>query len=59
MLIDEQHVMLEAGIEVRFEAQLDDDGIVVAVDVCIDAVEALEHVADEAGEGFGEGNADA
>lgn len=59
MLINEQHIMLEARIQMRFEAQLDDDGIVVAVDVRVDAVQALEHVAYESGERLGERHADA
>lgn len=29
----------------------------MAVDVCVDAVEALEHLTDEGGEGFREGDA--
>ena len=36
------------------KTELNDDGIVVAVDVCVDTVQALEHVADEGGEGFWE-----
>lgn len=59
MLIDEKHVMLEARIEMRLEAQLNDDRVVVAVDVRIDAVQTLEHVSDQGGEGFGKGDADA
>lgn len=42
MLIDEEHVLLEAGVEVRFEAQLANHGIMVAVDVGVDTVHALE-----------------
>lgn len=41
------------------EAELADDGVVVAVDVGVDAVEALEDLADEGREGLGEGHADA
>lgn len=57
MLIHEEDIVLEAGVEVRLEAELDDDWIVVAVDVGVDAVEALEHCAEEGWEGFGEGDA--
>lgn len=57
MLIDKQHVVLEAGIEMRLETQRDDDRVVVAVDVGINAVEALEDLAEECWEGFWEGNA--
>ena len=56
MLIDEEHIMLEAGVEMRFQAQLDNDGVVVTVDVGIDTVETLEDLADQRGEGFGEGD---
>ena len=42
MFIYEQHIMLEAGIEMRLEAQVHDDRIVVAVDVGVNSVEALE-----------------
>lgn len=59
MLVDEQHVMLEARIKMRLEAQLDNDRVVVAVDVGVDAVQALEHVSDEGREGLGERHTDA
>lgn len=59
MLVNEQHIVLETRVEMRFETQLDDDGIVMAVDMRIDTVEALEHVADERREGLGKRYADA
>jgi len=59
MLVYEQHIVLEAGVEMRLQAQLDDDGVVVAVDMCVDAVQTLEHVPDERWKCLGEGNADA
>ena len=59
MLVDEQDVLLEAGVEVGLEAQLADDGVVMAVDVGVDAVHALEDLADQGREGLGEGHADA
>ena len=59
MLVDEQYVMLEARIEMRLQTQLDDDGVMVAVDVSVDTVEALEHVPDERGKRLREGYADA
>jgi hypothetical protein len=34
--------VLEACVEMRLEAKIDDDGIMVAVDVCIYAIETLE-----------------
>lgn len=59
VLVDEEDVLLEAGVEMRLEAQLADDGVVVAVDVGVDAVHALEDLADEGREGLWEGHADA
>lgn len=59
MLVDEEDVLLEARVEVRFEAELANDGVVVAVDVGVDAVHALEDLADGLGERFGKGYADA
>jgi hypothetical protein len=59
VLVDEQHVVFEARIQVRLEAQLNDDGIVVAVDVSIDSVQTLEHVPDEGGESLGKWHTDA
>jgi hypothetical protein len=59
MLIDKQHVMLEARIQMRFQAQMHNDGIVMTVDMRVDAIQALEDIADGGGEVFGEGHADA
>jgi hypothetical protein len=59
MLIDEEDVVLEACIEMWLEAQLHDDGVVVAVDVGVDAVQAFEDLLDGCLEVFGEGDADA
>lgn len=59
MLIDEQHIMLEARIEMGFQAQLNNDGVVMAVDVCVDTVEALEDVSEEGGERLRERDTDA
>lgn len=38
VLVDEKHVVLEAGVEVWLKAELEDDRVVVAVDVGVDAV---------------------
>ena len=46
VLVDEEHVLLEARVEVRFQAELADDWVVVAVDVGVDAVHAFEDLAD-------------
>ena len=54
MLVDEENVMLEARVQMRLQAQLHDDGVVVAVDVRVDAVQALEELPDEGREVFRE-----
>lgn len=59
MLIDEQHIVLKTGVKMGLQAKLDYDRIVVAVDVGVNAVEALEHVADERRESLWERYADA
>jgi hypothetical protein len=46
MLIDEQDIVLEAGIEMWLETQVDDDGIVVTVDVGVYSIQALENLPD-------------
>lgn len=57
VLVNEEHIVLEAGIQMRFQAQLNDDRVMVAVDVRVDTIEALEDLADESREGFWESNA--
>lgn len=59
MLVDEQDVVLEAGVEMRLETESDDDRVVVAVDVRVDAVEALEKLTDQGRELLGEGDTNA
>jgi hypothetical protein len=44
VLVYEQDVVLEAGVEVGFKPKVDDDRIVVAVDVGIDTIQPLEHL---------------
>lgn len=44
MLVDEEYVVLEAGVQVRLETEMSNDWIVMAVDVCVHPIEALEHV---------------
>lgn len=56
MLIYEQNVVLEAGVEMWLETQVDNDRVVVAVDVRIDAIEALEDLADGLPKVLGEWN---
>lgn len=38
MLVDKEHVVLEAGVQVRLEAQVHDNRVVVAVDVRVHPV---------------------
>jgi hypothetical protein len=49
--------MLETGIEMRLKTQFENDVVMVAVDVGIYPIEAFEHLSDEGGECFGEGDA--
>lgn len=57
MLVDKEDVLLEAGVKMWLEAELADNGVVMAVDVCVDAVHALEYLSDEREERFWEWNA--
>ena len=57
MLVNEQDIMLEAGVEVWLETKMNDDWVVVTVDVGVDSVEPLEDLLDEGREGLGEGHA--
>nr|POE90627.1 hypothetical protein CFP56_60240 [Quercus suber] len=54
-LLNEKDVVLEAGVEVGFEAETADDTVVVAVDVGVDAIQALEDGADRGLKVGGEG----
>ena len=54
MLIHKQYVVLEACIQMRFETKVDDDWIVVAVDMGIDAIHAFEDLKEERLEGLRE-----
>lgn len=38
MLVDKEHIVLEAGVQVRLEAQVHDNRVVVAVDVRVHPV---------------------
>ena len=42
MLINEEHVMLEAGIKMGFESKLHNDRVMVTVNVSINPVETFE-----------------
>jgi len=38
--------MLKASVQMRFQTQTAHDTVMMAVDVCVDAIEALEDVLD-------------
>ena len=57
MLVDEQNVVFEAGVQVGFQAEMHHHGIVVTVDVRIHPVHTLVDLSHQTGERFGEGNA--
>jgi len=42
MLVDKQNVVLEARVQMGLETQVDDNGVVVAVNVRVHSVQALE-----------------
>ena len=45
MLVNEQDIVLEARVQVGLQAEMDDNWVMVAVDVGINSVEALEELA--------------
>ena len=49
MLIDEQNIVLETGVQMWLETELDHDWIVVTIDVRVYSVEALEKLPDQGG----------
>jgi hypothetical protein len=56
VFIDKQDVVLEAGVQVGLETEMYHNRVVVTVDVCVDSVQTLEDLAEETGEGLGEGD---
>lgn len=56
MFVNEEYIVLEAGVEVGLETEMHNHWVVVAVNVGIHSVETLEDLAQETGEGFREGN---
>ena len=56
MLVNEQDIMLEAGVEVWLETKMNDDWVVVTVDVGVDSVQTLEDLANCLRELLREGN---
>jgi hypothetical protein len=53
VLIDEEYVMLETGVQMRFKTKLPDDWVVMTVDVGVYAIHSLEDLSNHAGERFG------
>ena len=53
VFIYEKDIVLEACVEVRFESELDNDRVMVAVNVGVDSVQALEKLLGEVQKGFG------
>lgn len=45
--MNEEDIMLEACIEMRFKAKVEDNRVVVTVNMCINAIQAFKHLADE------------
>jgi hypothetical protein len=54
MLINEKHIMLEAGIQVRLESKLDYYRIMMAVNMRVNSVKSLEELTHETWESFRE-----
>jgi len=50
VLVNEENIVLETCVKVSLEAQFADDRVVMAVDVGINAVHALEDLSDHAWE---------
>ena len=57
MFIHKQDIVLETGVEMWLESQVDNDGVMMTVDMGIHAVETLEDLTDQTWECFGKGNA--
>jgi hypothetical protein len=57
VLIDKQNVVLKAGIKVSLEAKFTNDWVVMAINMGVYTIHALEHLPNHAGKRFGEGNA--
>lgn len=57
MLVDEENIMLEAGIKMSLQAKLTDDRVVMAVNVGIDTIHPLEYLPDHARKRLWEWNA--
>lgn len=47
VLVYEEHILLEASVQVGFESKLTNDGVVVAVDMGVDTVHALEDLSNQ------------
>jgi hypothetical protein len=58
MLVNEQYIMLEACVEMRFKAELNDDGIMVTVDMSVNAVQTFKDITEKRRESLRERNTD-
>lgn len=56
MLINEENIVLEARVQVSLEAKLANDGVVVAVNVSVHTIHALEDLSDHTWERLRERN---
>src|SRR5580700_6343058 len=52
VLVNEKNIVFETGVQMSLQTKLANDGVVVAVDVSIDTVHALEYLPDHAWEGL-------
>lgn len=57
MFINEENIVLKAGIEMSLQSKFTNHRIVMTVYVCIDPVHSLEYLTDHAWEGFGKRDA--
>lgn len=57
MFVDEKNIMFEARIQMGFQFELNDDGEMMTVDVCVDSIESLEDLSNQRGKCLGKGDA--
>jgi hypothetical protein len=57
VLVDEQDIVFETGVEVRFQSQMHDYGVVVAVDVGVHPVQSFEDLSQKGWKGLWEWDA--
>jgi len=52
VLVNEENIVFETGVQVGLQTKLANNGVVVAVDVSIDTVHSLEYLPNHAWKGF-------